>query len=226
VEGNWAAPLAIHPSERVAFVGKTQSGKTHVAGVLLLPVRRAIVVDAKGYLSDEARARGDKNGPLFSWHLTEWDSREGAKVRKEMERGGPGRLRCPAPISGDFEGLFRWAYHLEDVCVYLDELYGVTEGPRPGKWLRALYTRGAERRIGVWVAFQRPRDIPKIALTEAEWRFMFQLPDPDDREFMRRQMGGDEAVLEPLDERQFYLYQNGWDYARYYSQISTNRRLA
>lgn len=213
--------LAISPHDRVAFVGKTQSGKTHVAGILALPVKRIIVLDAKGLLSNEARKERDK----YSWRLTEWESFEGAKVRREMEKGGPGRLRCPAPVNGNWEGLFRWAYGLRNVLIYIDELYGVTDGTKAKLWYRACLTRGAEMGIGVWSAFQRPRDIPKIALTESEWRFMFQLPDPDDREFMRRQMGGDEAVLEPLNERQFWLYQNGWDYPQFYSQITTNRRL-
>ena len=213
--------LSISPSERVAFVGKTQSGKTHVAGILARPVRRLLVLDAKGMLSDAARAENGK----YSWHLTEWDSKEGRNVRREMERGGPGRLRCPYPIDGNWEGLFRWAYTLRNVLIYIDELYGVTDGPHAKRWLRACYTRGAEIKVGVWAAFQRPRDIPKIALTEAEWRFMFQLPDPDDREFMRRQMGGDEGVIQPLHERNFWLYNNGWDYPEYYDSIDTNRRL-
>lgn len=213
--------LEISPAQRVAFVGKTQSGKTYVAGILARPVRRLLVLDAKGLLSDTAR----QEAGLYSWHLTEWDSKEGRKTRSEMARGGPGRLRCPAPIDGNWEGLFRWAYNLRNVLIYIDELYGVTDGTRAKTWLRACYTRGAELKIGVWAAFQRPRDIPKIALTEAEWRFMFQLPDPDDREFMRRQMGGDEAVIEPLKERQFWLFKNGWDYPEYYDSIDTNRRL-
>ena len=213
--------LAVSPAERVAFVGKTQSGKTHVAGILALPIRRLIVIDPKGKLSNLARSQAGK----YSWRLAEPSTDEGGRTRRELEAGGAGRLRFPAPVRGDYEAVFRWAYRLENVTIYIDELYGATEGTRPGQWLRACYTRGAELGIGVWAAFQRPRDIPKIALTEAEWRFLFQLPDPDDREFMRRQMGGDEATLEPLRERQFWLYQNGWDYPRFFEQIATNRRL-
>lgn len=213
--------FVVSPSDRVAFVGKTQSGKTHVAGILALPIERLVVLDAKGMLRNDKR----KEAGLYSWRLTEWHSKEGAATRKEMEKGGAGRLRCPAPIDGNYEPVLAWAYRLQNVCIYLDELYGVTEGTRPGRWLRACYTRGAELGIGVWAAFQRPRDIPKIALTEAEWRFLFQLPDPDDRAFMARQMGGDTRTLTPLKERQFWLYQNGWDRPEFFRQIATNRRL-
>lgn len=211
----------VSPADRVAFIGKTQSGKTHVAGILAAPVERIIVLDAKGKLRDTERRKDGK----YSWRLTEWHSKEGAKARKEMEDGGPGRLRCPAPVYGSYEPVIEWAYRLENVLLYADELYGVTEGTRPGRWLRACYTRGAELGIGVWSAFQRPRDIPKIALTEAEWRFMFQLPDPDDRAFMVRQMGGYQPTFEPIRERQFWLFQNGWDKPEFFGQIAPSRRL-
>lgn len=202
-------------------MGKTESGKTYVAGIIALPIRRLIVLDPKGMLREDKR----KEKGLYSWRLTEWHGKDGAEVRKEMEEGGAGRLRCPAPIDGNWEPIFAWAYRLENVCIYIDEMYGVTEGTRPGRWLRACYTRGAELNIGVWAAVQRPRDMPKIMLSEAGWRFMFQLTDPDDRLYMVRQMGGDERALWPMAERNFWLYKNGWDRPEFFRQIATNRRL-
>lgn len=214
-------PFVILPSERAAFVGKTQSGKTHAAGLLALPLKRFVCVDGKGLLSNLARTTRNK----YSWRLTEWFSPEGAKVRRQMEEGGAGRLRCPVPIRGDLEPLFTWLWNLKNVTVYIDEMYSVTEGTRPGDMLRALYTRGAEWDIGVWAAAQRPRDVPRIMFSEAEWRFQFLCPDPDDRVYMRRQMGGDTRVEQTIPERAFWLYNMGWDAPRYYPYISPSRRV-
>lgn len=198
-------PITIQPNDRVAFVGKTQSGKTHFAGYLALSVRRLIVIDPKGMLSNASRKRRGK----YSWELTEWESREARKVRADLDRGEAGRLRVPAPLSGNYEPIFRWAYSLQNVTVYIDEMYGVEDGTRPGRWLNALYTRGAEMGIGVWAATQRPRNVPRVMFSESEWKVLFRLTDPDDRVHMRRIIGP--MAEEELKNHAFLLYNDAWD---------------
>ncbi len=197
--------LTIQPNERAAFVGKTQSGKTHLAGILAQGIQRLVVIDAKGKLSNLARsAKRD-----YSWRLTEWGTNDGAKIRRQMEEGGPGRLRVPAPLRGSYEGIFHWCYRLENVTVYIDEMYGTAPGTDPGPWLNALYTRGAEMGIGVWAASQRPRRVPSVMFSESEWKFIFRLPKLDDRRFMAGEIAVDDVPLLPA--RDFYMYNDGWD---------------
>ncbi len=212
-----AAPLKIEPYERVAFVGKTQSGKTHAAGILLGGVRRLIVIDPKGKLSNIARARADK----YSWQLTEWESREGGTVRAAMERGEAGRLRVPAPLSGNYESVFRWAYGLENVTVYIDEMYGTETGTRPGQWLNALYTRGAEMGIGVWAATQRPANVPVVMFSESEWTFLFRLTKPDDQKKMEQEIGP--LARRKLHPREFLLYHDQFDNPIYYPYMTLQK---
>lgn len=211
------AGLVIEPSDRVAFVGKTQSGKTHAAGILLSGIRRLVVIDPKGKLSNSARQRADK----YSWHLTEWHSREGGTVREAMQRGEAGRLRVPAPLDGNYEPYFRWAYGIENVTVYIDEMYGTVTGTRPGQWLNALYTRGAEMGIGVWACTQRPSNVPAIMFSESEWLFLFRLTKADDRKKMREEIG--ESAMLQLSPRQFWLNHDTFDAPVYYPYITQKK---
>src|SRR5215472_9604583 len=49
--------LTIHSFQRVAFAGKTGSGKTYAAHYLLKPIRRLIVIDPKMQLVTDKRWR-------------------------------------------------------------------------------------------------------------------------------------------------------------------------
>ena len=48
-------PIRFRPTDRVAFVGRTTTGKTYAARLLLLGAKRLVVVDPKGRLSDAYR---------------------------------------------------------------------------------------------------------------------------------------------------------------------------
>lgn len=212
-------PITIEPDHRLALVGKTQSGKTHAAGILALGIQRLLVLDGKGLLANPARRRNGK----YSWNLTEWESREGAKIRAKMANGEAGRLRVPAPLSGGWEPFLEWAYRQENITVYIDEMYAVTDGnTKPGKWLNALYTRGAELGIGVWAATQRPRNVPVIMFSEAEWKFLFRLTQYDDRRRMVDEFGP--VALEMLPPHHFLLYNDAWDTPKPYDNIVSKSR--
>lgn len=205
--------MTIKPNERLAAVGKTQSGKTHFVGKLAQSLRRLIVIDGKGYLANKVRARdGD-----YSWNLTEWNSREGADVRAAMERGEGGRLRVPAPLRGDYEGVFRWAFHIENVTIVIDEMYSTAKGTDPGHWLNLCYTQGAQKGIGVWACSQRPRRVPSVMYSESEWKAIFRLPKADDRKFMADEIAADSIPL--LPPRDFYLYNDSFDAPQHYRGI-------
>lgn len=210
--------LKMEPYERVAFVGKTQTGKTHAAGILALGIERLLVIDGKGKLSNSSRKAAGK----YTWNLAEWNDRSGHDARQKLERGEGGRIRIPAPLSGNYEPYFYYAYRLENVTVYIDEMFSIQEGTRPGRWLNACYTRGAEMGIGIWAAAQRPRNVPAIMFSEAEWKLQFWLPRKSDREFMADEIG--EEALQPLENREFWLYNQGWDSPVFYPYITSRPR--
>lgn len=206
-------------NDRVLFVGKTQSGKTYAAGLLLSGFERLIVLDPKGLLGDAYRKRAG----LYSWNLTDIDSPDGPAVARSLRDGGPGRLRIPVPTHVDdeeayFDAWLGFAYRIQHVTVYIDEVMGVTSGTRPPRWLRLLYSRGAERNTGVWAATQLPTGIPRVIKTESDWYFLFRLTDPDDQDTMARKFGA--IARRKLDKRQFFLYHDTMDGPLYYPYIT------
>lgn len=183
----------IRARDRVLITGKTGSGKTWLAGKLLAPISRLVVIDPKA-------------------NLTEWNLIEPrAQDWRRLEKGYPvGRFRIVPPVTDNpeawYEELFERLYAIANVTIYIDEAYAVCPpGSKPGKWLSALYTRGRERKIGVWAATQRPLWIPLFLISEADWLIMFRLNLSDDRKRMSQIMG-DEVIDKIPDPHGFWLY--------------------
>jgi ABC-type dipeptide/oligopeptide/nickel transport system ATPase component len=193
----------VKANERVAFVGKTGSGKTFAAMLMLASIPRVIVCDPKGTLA----------GNL---DLQEWNKNN---VRK-FENGDDIRLRIPAPIDNNWEPYFETCYETGNCTVYIDELYGVLNMRRlPPRYLTALYTRGRELNIGVWSATQRPTWVPLFALSEADWLFVFRLQLDADRRRMAEIMGSDVRDRE-LHNHEVLVYHQEWEQARFFTRIS------
>lgn len=160
--------LAIKPTDRVAIMGMTGSGKTYFEGAILAGVPRLIVIDPKGLI---------RNDPM--WPL---DYQEDGWTK--LDKGKPARMYVPPQSADeDYEVIFDRILQLRGIIVYIDELYGV--GPARGsRGLRNLYTRGRQLGIGVHASFQRPVFVPLYALSEAEWKIMFHLEMEGDRDHM------------------------------------------
>jgi ABC-type dipeptide/oligopeptide/nickel transport system ATPase component len=193
----------IRKNERVAFVGKTGSGKTFAARLLTAPIERLVVFDSKGTLKDDE-----------TWNLEEWNKR----TAKRLKQGKPIRVRIPTPISGYWEPYFKTCYDAEDCTIYIDELYGVLGARRaPGQYLTALYTRGRELGIGVWAATQRPTWVPLFALSESDWIYVFRLQLDTDKKRMAEIIG--EQARRELKDHQVLVFHQSWEQPRYYARI-------
>jgi hypothetical protein len=90
-----------------------------------------------------------------------------------------------------FQTLF---YYQGPLMVYIDELYAaeVIFGSKRlpgGNFLNAYLTQGRARGKGLIAAAQRPYNIPKNIIEQAEWFYMFDLPGPESRDLMAQVMG-------------------------------------
>lgn len=201
--------LKIHGNQRVAFAGKTGSGKTFLAQYLLRSFSRLLVVDPKMSLG------------IPKWNLLEPER----KIVKELEKGGSGRLRFydPPAVNKDgepvWDSIFELAWQLGDVTVYIDEMYGAVPNGHMSYPLRRLYTQGRERGIGVWSSTQRPSFVPLEMFSEAEWDFIFMLRMEEDRKRIAKATGAVE-ILDPIrDEHGFYIYNQLWTGAIYKAEF-------
>lgn len=198
-------PLA--SNSRVAFVGKTGSGKTYAARILAARLPRLVVFDPKGTLFD-------------NWNLEEWND----STAKKLEKGKAIRIRVPAPLDNNWEPYFEACYYAGNCTVYIDELYGVIERANSGDYLRALYTRGRELNIGVWAATQRPSWVPLFALSEADWIFLFRLQMETDRKRMSEIMG-QSVRRQELKNHEVLVYHQSWERARYFDRINAKESV-
>lgn len=180
---------AIEPNERVFICGKTRSGKTYLARHLAANLRRLFVLDPKGTLTD-------------------WNTEEVSDYAlRRMQNGGDGRLRFTAPVYGAQEywiDAFLKGIGIQDLVIYCDEMYLLSNTGRPDESFRAVWAQGREWGIGAWATVQRPTWMPLFTLTEAEHFFVFRLTMQSDRERMAEFMGPE--VLEPIKDPHGFFY--------------------
>src|SRR5215471_2304087 len=176
--------LVIHSWQRVAFTGKTGSGKSFAARYLLRPIRRLLAIDPKMQLVADRQ-----------WRL-EAPSRESLNALKKGEYARIVYWQPPAIDSDGFpvwDSIFELAWELGDVVVYIDEMYSVAKNGRLSYPLRRLYTQGRFPMIGVWAATQRPSFVPLEMFSEAEWAFVFTLRIEADRKKVAASLGFDQV---------------------------------
>lgn len=187
--------ILVKSNQRVASIGKTGSGKTYLEQYLLAPIPRLIVLDGKGTLGGKA------------WNL----SSEGSTIR-QLRNGGPGRLRVVGADWSDWKPALELAWQCRNIVVYIDEMTLVCpNASSPPIELKRLYQMGRELNIGVHASTQRPRGVPQIMFSEADWVFLFRVSKPEDRKTVSDY--GDEygTMREPIrDDHGFYAYHQSW----------------
>jgi hypothetical protein len=186
--------------DRVFAAGQTGSGKTTLMRVLLQSRAYVVVIDGKGTL----------NWPEYKLVRTVDDcirlGRKPLENPRIIVRPDYKSSRDPTV----WDQLFRWVYLRGCCTVYVDETYAVTNGNDFPEWYGACLTRGRESDVEVWSASQRPKDIPQIAMSEAEHVYAFYLKMPQDRQKLEAFSGVEAERVHDLRKRQFlYVPQEG-----------------
>ena len=204
--------LTIHSWQRVSFAGKTGSGKTYAANYLLKPIRRLIVIDPKMQLVSDRK-----------WRL-EPPTKDAWRALRKGEYARIGIANPPAIDQEGFpiwDSIFELAWEVQDIVIYIDEMYSVAKNGRLSYPLRRLYTQGRSMGIGVWAATQRPSWVPNEMFSESEWSFTFTLRIADDRKKVARSLGFDQ-IQEPIrDLHGFWVAYVTWVEPMYFTQLDT-----
>jgi hypothetical protein len=159
---------------------------------------------------------------LESWALVPWE-----KGYPLLQKGQDCRVRVGPPgidVPDEYaywHDYFKLVFQLTNVIVYVDELYQVGK-PTGSPGLRSLYALGRELGIGVWSCVQRPAQIPKFAMTEAEWIIMFQLRDADDIDRMVSLIGPE--AKKPLKGHSFLVFNDHMEHPKRYAKAVVKKR--
>jgi len=178
-------------AQRATAIGMNRSGKSELIRYLFasLNVRR-VLIDPKGEWAVPGQPR----------HVLR--SRDKIGCEREVDA-----IDWTAPIvhvvpgwedKQQLEALFaRVASIAGPMTVWIDECYGVSNASWAPSGLRQLIVAGAGLGHGVFAATQRPRNVSKLFLTEADHLFIFPPLDVEDLKEARRGvpfLGVDQAL--------------------------------
>lgn len=170
-------PYTIQSNDRLAFVGKTGSGKTHACRKLVWePLESVIFYDIKG--REYKKLDAPVLNTLDQVHEALFPDNDDEQLRKFV-------YRPSKPTFEKFDRLCRLVYERRNQHLIADELKTVYQGRSAlSEYHNLIMTNGRSFGVGMSNNSQRPKRIPIEALSEAEHTFTFQLRISDDRDRM------------------------------------------
>jgi len=180
-------PLSIPNNKRGIITGRTGTGKTTVSKVIMAEKKFLLVIDPKREF-ETFQEYEIVNEPQQLEETARKTKNEKAIIYRPL----------PENIDNyEFYNLcLKWAFLRENTFVYIDELLSVVRNPMSyPSYLRAIYTQGRSKNVGILSATQRPANIPMFTKSECEYFWKFQLTLPKDQIAMSEYMG--EEVIEP-----------------------------
>jgi hypothetical protein len=171
--------IKIGATDRAGFIGMTGTGKTYRMWQMMTPIRRFAVLDAK-------------HSPAFEL--------PGFPINRKFEdRDEKQIIRVPITDheEDDWDRVMRAVWGRGRMTLVIDEMTLINEQRRIRAALGACIRTGRERGLQVFWGSQRPRDIPRAALTECDHLFVFMLSDEDDRKRIAGFIGKEAAALIP-----------------------------
>jgi hypothetical protein len=153
-------PDPIRHNDRVFIQGKTESGKTVLAGHLfsMFTGCRRTIIDVKGRLNAGV---------------------EPARSAEELDLAAPVSHFIPGSLDEKvYEDVFQRLWHAGGPrVIWLDESYGPTRKGYAPEGLRLIVQQGREHDIGLLACSQRPVNVEVTLVSEAEHVFIF-VPRP------------------------------------------------
>lgn len=93
----------------------------------------------------------------------------------------------------------------EPAWVFIDEVDFYLPWQDPDPWLLKIIRYGRHRRISLVGITQRPANVHKDLVAQADFKFLFRAEEPNDVAYLKKYAGVDPAVLQGLRVGQYYL---------------------
>jgi len=193
--------ISIKQSEHVFICGMTGSGKSQLAEIYLAGANfpNVVMLDSKGQVYE----RRAKRQPVWRG-LDEGEDFTVVERLKNLETVETQKIiYAPHFEEQDqehYEALLKWVYQRERTTLWIDELMEVCPSAmRYPLHIKACYTRGRSKNVGVWACAQRTLDIPAIVLANTTHFFVFDLNQPQDRKKMADSTGVPEFMQKPSE---------------------------
>lgn len=174
-------PAQLRGDQRLLFLGKTRSGKSFLARVLLKLARRKkwriVIIDPK----KDWMGRGVDRRPFAEKGIGTVDN---PVLVTEFRPELAVQIFQPAVWNEQCAKFFAAIMAIGNTIVYFDEISQLVTASKVPVEFMVLWTQGAALNIGAWCATQRPRNIPMIVKDQAEIWFIFRIISIEDRKIV------------------------------------------
>ena len=201
-----------HKPTQITVVGKKGSGKTELAFLLFdsYPFDRVVVDPNHDIKVPEDTEELEEPVP------TRWPGEAFAGALSEDGKPKKFKTFVYYPDFGS-------PYHLEETdravglayghprtCLFVDEAHEAAPANRTPPHMRRALRQGRHRKLTLILATPRPLTVDPLVISQADWVYVFKLPNPNDRKRVAENIGWDPKSF---DEAVFALGE--YEYLRY-----------
>ncbi len=180
------AGLNPHKATQIAVVGKKGSGKTELAYLLFesYPYDR-ILVDPNSDIKVPEDTEELETGGLARWPTADPLDRNRRRTFRYVPDFGAG------DYVEDLDRVVGMAYTHPRTLLFIDEAHEAAPAGRTPPHMRRALRQGRHRQLSSIYVTPRPLTVDALMLSNADWVYVFKLPNPNDRRRVAETIGWD-----------------------------------
>jgi hypothetical protein len=203
-------------STQIAIVGKRGSGKTEIGYSLFdsFPYDR-VLIDPNGDIKiDPAADVVDLEPPVPSrWPAERFRELQGDKKKPQTLRFVP-QFNSDTYLE-DMDRVAGLAFTHGRTCLFVDEAHELAPAGRVPPHMRRNLRQGRHNDLTMILATPRPLTVDPLVVANADWVYVFKLPNPNDRKRVAECIGYDpkafDAAVHALGPFEYLRYDSEAD---------------